>query len=83
MDKLNPNHPVVTALDDQWHKIVAVMMLKLGLTEIVLTYEDVEAVTGQAKRNIAAKENEDGLRLWLVTDEEGMQLARENGGLPI
>ncbi len=42
MSELNPNHPVTQLTRDQWHKITAVIMHKLGLSEIELTANDVQ-----------------------------------------
>lgn len=46
--ELNPNHKVVTQARDQWHKIAALIMVKLGLTELKLTMADVEKRSPQA-----------------------------------
>ncbi len=40
--ELNPNHPAAMGVHDHWHKICALMMLKLGLTTMTISREEVE-----------------------------------------
>jgi hypothetical protein len=43
--ELNPNHKVVRQAHDNWHKIAALILVKLGLTELQLTMEDVDKIS--------------------------------------
>jgi len=40
--ELNPEHPVTKATNGQWHKIAALMMIKEGKTEMMITEEDIK-----------------------------------------
>ncbi len=73
----NPNHPVTTAVRNQWHKIAALLVSRHGHT--VLGLDDIQAVGG---KSIAINDRADGLHVYLVTDEEAAALAKREGGLP-
>lgn len=44
--ELNPNHPVTQEVRDHWHKIVAVLMTKFGVTDVEILEEDVAKLAG-------------------------------------
>ncbi|MGH6624151.1 MAG: hypothetical protein ACREBN_09275 [Burkholderiaceae bacterium] len=77
--ELNPNHPVTWAMRDQWHKIAALIMHKLGEDSLVITVDDIESLgEGMA---VAVQEKVDGIHVDLVTMDAAVDLARLNGGL--
>ena len=78
--ELNPHHPTTRKFSDQWHKLLAVMMHKNGVTHVVITAADVEAATATGL-NISVQELKDGIHLRLVDDETAIQLARQHGGI--
>lgn len=78
MNTLNPNHPVTQQMSDQWHKIAALAVFKAG-GHVVISMEDMRDLQGMA---ISVQEKHDGLHLKVITMEEGMRLAKEQGGLP-
>lgn len=84
--ELNPNHKVVVQARDQWHKIAALIMLKLGLTELELTMEDVTRAAG-GNVNIVLDsrgESETGkLLIRIVDDKTAKEMARSEGGRAI
>lgn len=83
MNELNPNHPVTRKAHDNWHKVAALIMMKLGINEVVLTLEDINSLgTRPGGTNIAMKDADGVLRIFLCTDEEGQRLARQEGGIP-
>ena len=56
--ELNPDHPVIKQIHDQWHSICFLIMKKLGVSEVRITSADVakiepekEAITIQEKDN--------------------------------
>jgi len=82
----NPNHKVVRQARDQWHKIAALIMVKLGLTELPLTLEDVEKLSdGNVNIVLDARgERETGvLTVRIVDDQTAEELARREGGRAI
>lgn len=70
-------------MNDEWHKALVLVMRKLGVVEILITQSDmdqVQAITEEAKRPCALVfQQEDGVHIKLVTNEE----ARELSGLVI
>jgi hypothetical protein len=81
MDELNPHHPTTEMLRDQWAKIAALLIRKMGTTHVILTPEDIFAL-GDMPSSISVQELEDGLHLRLVDDVTAKRLAAEHGGLP-
>ncbi len=80
MSELNPNHPTTQAISDHWHKIAAILLHKLGHTDVCITPADLEAM--DQNTCIVIQELDDGLHVRLVDMAEGQRLAREQGGLP-
>lgn len=70
-------------MNDDWHKALVLAMRKLGVVELLITQSDmdqVQAITEEAKRPCAlCFQQEDGVHIKLVTNEE----ARELSGLVI
>lgn len=79
--ELNPNHPVTRAVNDQWHKIVALLMQKYGTREVTFTEADVEQL-GREDCGVVFHAKQHEIVIRLVTMAEGERLARESGGLP-
>jgi hypothetical protein len=82
-NELNPNHPVTVEIREQWHKLLAVLMHKFGLTEVEITVDDLLTLEKSGLMNITAHPKGDVITLRLVSDAEAARLAREEGGLPI
>ena len=81
MDELNPNHPVTREMAPMWHKIAAFVMMKLGVREVAITSDDIEAFAAESLC-IVAHPVDRVLTISLVSQAEGDRLAREAGGLP-
>jgi hypothetical protein len=79
----NPNHPVTRSMHDNWHKLCAIVMLKLGKTSIDITSADIEALSISGRANIVCREHGETITLSLVTDDEAVELAKREGGLPV
>lgn len=81
--ELNPNNPVVRQAHDHWHKIAAMIMVKLGKTELRFDTEDVKKLE-RGNINIvldARGETETGiLTVRIVDDKTAAELARKEGG---
>ncbi len=83
LSELNPNHGVTAEVREQWHKLCALVMFKLGKTEINITVDDVERLTASGRANITVRPKGHVITLALVDDAEAARLARKEGGLPI
>lgn len=81
--ELNTNHGVTAEVREQWHKLCALVMFKLGVTEIQITTDDVERFTASGRANITVRPKDHVLTLALVSDAEALRLARKEGGLPV
>jgi hypothetical protein len=81
--ELNPNHKVVRQAHGQWHKIAALIMVKLGKTELELTMADVNKIAaGNVNIVLDARgERESGIfRVRIVDAKTADKLARKEGG---
>jgi hypothetical protein len=82
--ELNPNHKVLRQAHDHWHKIAALIMVKLNLTEIKITVADVEKMAaGNVNIVLDARgERETGaMTIRIVDDRTARELARKEGGV--
>lgn len=91
MNELNPNHPVVNEMRDQYHKLLAFMIWRYGPSRGTHRCESVTITPGELDRfiqdnpdgiNLVVHPKGDVLMLRVVDDAEGARLAREAGGLP-
>jgi hypothetical protein len=82
VSSINPNHEVTQFMNDQWHKLCAVLMQKQGIISVDITARDIEALALSGRSNIVCDAKSDRIQLRLVTDEEAASLARQAGGLP-
>lgn len=78
MSELNPNHPVTQEMHDNWHKIVALIMRKFGVSEVEIGLEDI---SGEGMAVVADTRKNDVLIIRLITMKEAEKLAKEVGGL--
>ena len=81
MTELNPNHPVTMSLSENWHKIVALLVLQQG-GRVTIKLSEVTAVADGPEMAIAVKYTEEGIELFTMTAKEGERLAAQEGGLP-
>jgi hypothetical protein len=77
--ELNPNHGVTKEVHDHWHKIVAIIMHKYKLNEVVITSADMEALPHDIAVGIHCTEN---IRVFLTDLKTAEKLAKKEGGLP-
>lgn len=75
---LNPNHPVLQAVDEHWQKIAALLVSKAG-GDVTITTADIAAAPPLF---LAVRGNDTSLRLYLVDEQTARSLARKEGGLP-
>lgn len=81
--ELNPNHKVVRQAHYHWHKIAALIMIKLDVKELELTMDDVNKLAaGNVNIVLDARgESETGiLKVRIVDDKTAEELARKEGG---
>ena len=72
---LNPENPLVAAAENNWHKIVGVLIHKLKLPEIVITADDFQAfVRDHPDSAVLMHDKKDGLHLMVVTMEQAKAL---------
>jgi hypothetical protein len=79
--EVNPNHPVTQLMNDQWHKVAALLMCSFGITEFKITPEVIKKLPqGMA---IAANSKPDALYIQLVDEKTAEKLAKQAGGMPL
>jgi hypothetical protein len=83
-DELNPNHPVTLQIHDQWHKIAAVLLMKLVADErhpqLEITEQDVRDLA-EMNGAIVVDTNGGKFVLRLLDGAEAAAVARAAGGL--
>ncbi len=79
--ELNPKHPTTFAMHDHWHKIAAILLHKfVGLEEFVVTEADIVALAGACGGKmpvVMIKDDADGLKLRIITEDEAHRLAKK------
>lgn len=73
-------------MNDDWHKALVLVMRKLGVVEILIGQPDmdqVQAIEEEGKRPCALVfQQEDGVHIKLVTNEEARELSGLVAGRP-
>lgn len=82
--ELNPHHETTQKVHNYWHTILALFMHQQGIKKATITMADIAKFNQEygVGAGVTVQENQDGLHLTIVTNEEADKLARENGGLP-
>jgi hypothetical protein len=80
--ELNPNHPMTRQMHTEWHKIVALLMHKLGKHHAEITLADLDAFAKSGLGAVLIRERNEVIHLELVSMKEAERLARDEGGLP-
>lgn len=79
--KINPDHPVTQQMEGQWYKLLAILMLRYGLTEFEVTIENVDKMAAFLEDGaIVADCRGGGLMVRLVPMAEALKLAGTPGG---
>jgi hypothetical protein len=81
--ELNPNHPVTSAMSEQWHKIVVLLMMKFNKPHIEITVDEIEKLASSNLGAVTIREKDNKIILDLVSWKEAERLARQEGGLPV
>lgn len=78
----NPHHPVTESMNDQWHKIVALLMYRDGVRKTVIPPEIVDQmVNDPLGLNVAIRIDDTmGITLELLGDAEARKIAEKEGG---
>lgn len=83
MKAINPNHPVTRMAYDEWPKLCALILSKLGIDRIYIAAEDIAALEARPGRTVMlCHAHQESIELRLVTEQEAERIAREAGGLP-
>lgn len=77
--EINPNHPVTHFAREQWPKICALLMDKMGKEAVEITVEDVDRLS---QRDMSVVMDTRGGKLFIrfMPRLEGEKLARNEGG---
>lgn len=64
------NQNIATHMENHWHKIVAMMMQRQGITRIEFTAADVERLAEGGQNQVVLNANDERI-LVILTDEAG------------
>ena len=65
-----PTRAVTPAITDQWAKVAALVMFKLGIKDLVITPADIAACDAAAAFAISYKETDTALEIVIATKPE-------------
>lgn len=69
--EMNPDNPTTKAAHDHWHAIIAVVMIKLGITHININADDMAKVHALPELpTVMLHDHAGGLDLKLITQVE-------------
>lgn len=74
LDKPHTGKQLTDAVESQWHKICALLMLKQGLTTLDITVADIRQLEVQEKNMIFMNANNEHIRIMLVDEAEAAGL---------
>lgn len=81
--EINPDHPVTEAMHDMWHKMVGLLMHRMGMKYVIITQKDIEEwARTYPDHAIVCHSHADAIELKIVTIEDAEKMAKEHGGLP-
>lgn len=75
--KLNPDNPVTQQMDGNWHKLVLMLMLEMGVTEFEVTTERIDKMVASPYQAVVADARGGRFVLRAVTMEQGQRMAAE------
>lgn len=82
MSERNPHHPVTEKVHDHWHKICAMLLVRLGVKiddgEIIITLDDVQRLDALGQGTIIIHDTHDGLHLRLASEAEAEKWLRRS-----
>jgi hypothetical protein len=81
MNAINPNHPVTQSAEENWHKIVALLVLQAG-GRLSISRSEIESLIDGPPSAVVVKYNRDSIDLWMVSEAEAQRMGREEGGMP-
>lgn len=75
--EVNPSHKVTSTMRGQWHKLMALVMHKLVVKQVVIDIRDFESFPGD--HTIVAYDSAQGLQISLCSMAEAKALAKRVG----
>jgi len=83
--ELNPEHPVTKSVHDQWHKLGALLMMRMAADQgvdplqasVTFTAEDVLRMSAMPPLAVGVKDDAAGLTLFLTLEADAAQLVRD------
>lgn len=75
--KLNPDNPVTQQMDGNWHKLVLMLMLEMGVTEFEVTTDRIDKMVAGQYQAVVADARGDRFVLRAVTMDQARQMAAE------
>ena len=73
---------VVNMMEDQWHKVVALIMQKHGIEKVIITAEDIQKMA-ELNGAVVAHESVAGLEISLLDSAAAKRMALKTGNFHI
>jgi len=73
---------VVGMMDDQWHKVVAIIMKKHGIEKVIITADDIQKIA-EINGAVVAHESSSGLEISLLDGAAAKRMALKHGNFHI
>jgi len=88
--EINPNHPVTREVHDHWHKIAALLLLKITGGKrgkiVRISVQEIQSFSSEHDGDFGAivlQERGDYMELKMVDSAEAERLAKQEGGMPV
>lgn len=81
MTALNPNHAVTQSVQENWHKLAALLLDQLG-GRATITSEQLNALADGPNMTVVVHYHQDTIEMYMVGEAEAHRLAALAGGLP-
>jgi len=78
--EFNPDHPVTEAIHDNWHKLCASVMHKLGREKVTISIADIEEFAALPEMPVMLCHDHDNvIDLILLPESEARKMAAKQG----
>ena len=69
-----PQQNIADALEGQWHKIVYLLLRKLGMREVLIRPGEINRALCADPMNVGVEETAEGVRVFVLSDAEATAL---------
>lgn len=77
--ELNPEHLTTLAMHDLWHKIVAMLMIRMGTKHVVIGQTDIDNLLNNEDSCVICEEKPNGIHLRMMSMEDAKEYVASRG----